>query len=102
MENDDENKRYTLDGRCSINAILLEEIVEARLNEILDNVTNQIILSGYDGKLLAGAVITGGGINLINMEEAFVTCVLNTPCKLISAPDKRAIKKPTIVISSSF
>jgi cell division protein FtsA len=71
-ENDDENKRYTLDGRCSINAILLEEIVEARLNEILDNVTNQIILSGYDGKLLAGAVITGGGINLINMEEAFV------------------------------
>ena len=71
-ENDDENKRYTLDGRCSINAILLEEIVEARLNEILDNVTNQIILSGYDGKLLAGAIITGGGINLINMEEAFI------------------------------
>ena len=71
-ENDDENKMYKLDNRCSINAILLEDIVEARLNEILDNVANQIVLSGYDSKLLAGAIITGGGINLKNMEEAFV------------------------------
>ena len=71
-ENDDENKVFKLEGRCSINAILLEDIVEARLNEILDNVANQIVLSGYDSKLLAGAIITGGGINLKNMEEAFV------------------------------
>ena len=70
-ENDDENKVYKLDNRCSINAILLEDIVEARLNEILDNVVNQIALSGYDGKLMAGAILTGGGINLKNMEEAF-------------------------------
>ena len=42
------------------------------MNEILDNVANQIVLSGYDNKLLAGAIITGGGINLKNMEEAFV------------------------------
>ena len=71
-ENDDENKTYNLDGRCSINAILLEDIVEARVNEILDNVANQIVLSGYESKLLAGAIITGGGINLKNMEEAFM------------------------------
>ena len=70
-ENDDENKIFKLDGRCSINAILLEDIVEARINEILDNVANQIALSGYDGKLLAGAILTGGGINLKNLEEAF-------------------------------
>ena len=71
-ENDDENKTYRLDNGCSINAILLEDIVEARLNEILDNVANQIVLSGYENKLLAGAIITGGGINLKNMEEAFI------------------------------
>ena len=71
-ENEDENKTYNLEGRCSINAILLEDIVEARVNEILDNVAHQIALSGYDNKLLAGAVITGGGINLRNMEEAFI------------------------------
>ena len=71
-ENDDENKLYKLDNRCSINAILLEDIVEARLNEILDNVANQIALSAYENKLLAGAILTGGGVNLKNMEEAFV------------------------------
>ena len=70
-ENEDENKSYRLENGTSINAILLEDIVEARLNEILDNVANQIVLSGYDNKLLAGAIITGGGINLKNMEEAF-------------------------------
>ena len=71
-ENEDENKTYNLEGRCSINSILLEDIVEARVNEILDNVAHQIALSGYENKLLAGAVITGGGINLRNMEEAFI------------------------------
>ena len=71
-ENEDENKTYNLDGRCSINAILLEDIVEARLNEILDNVAHQIALSGYENKLLAGAIITGGVINMKNIEEAFI------------------------------
>lgn len=67
----DEDVLYTLEGKCSIEAHLLEDIVEARVNEILDNVWNQVVLSGYGDKLLAGAVITGGGINLKNMEEAF-------------------------------
>lgn len=60
----DENKMYTLDNKCSIQAVLLEDIVEARVNEILDNVLNQIVLSGYDSKLMAGAILTGGGANL--------------------------------------
>ena len=69
----DENKTFSLENKCSIKALLLEEIVEARLNEILDNVVNQIALSGYDNKILAGAILTGGGTKLANMEEAFVT-----------------------------
>lgn len=71
-EDDDENKTYTLENRCSIQAILLEDIVEARLNEILDNISNQVAISGYDNKLLAGAILTGGGINLKNLEAAFI------------------------------
>jgi len=70
-ESDDESKECKLDNRCSIKALLLEDIVEARINEILDNVAKQIELSGYENKLLAGAIITGGGTNLKNMEEAF-------------------------------
>ena len=60
-----------MDNKCSIQAVLLEDIVEARINEILDNVLNQIVLSQYDSKLMAGAVLTGGGVNLNLMEDAF-------------------------------
>lgn len=67
----DEKTVYTIEGKCSIEAHLLEDIVEARVNEILSNVWNQIVLSGYEDKLLAGAIITGGGANLKNIEEAF-------------------------------
>lgn len=62
---------YSINGKCSIEATLMEDIVEARVNEILDNVWNQVDLSGYEGKLLAGAILTGGGANLKNMEKAF-------------------------------
>lgn len=67
----DESRIYTLENKCSIQAILLEDIIEARINEILDNILNQIVLSGYDSKLMAGAILTGGGANLSLMEEAF-------------------------------
>lgn len=70
-EDGDDNPVYSLDGKCSIEARLLEDIVEARVNEILANVWNQIVLSGYEDKLLAGAIITGGAANLKNLEEAF-------------------------------
>ena len=49
----------------------LNNIIEARAEEIVTNVWNQIQLSGYEDKLLAGAIITGGAANLKNMEEAF-------------------------------
>ena len=67
----DESKVYSLDNRCSIQAQLLEDIVEARMNEILDNVANQIVLSGYENNLMAGAILTGGASNIKNIEEAF-------------------------------
>lgn len=50
----------------------LAVVVEARLEEILTNVKEQIITSGYPlGALLSGAVLIGGGANLKNMEKAF-------------------------------
>ena len=49
----------------------MEDIVEARTNEILDNIANQIILSGYENNLMAGAILTGGASNINKLEEAF-------------------------------
>lgn len=50
----------------------LAMVIEARLEEILLNVKDQIIASGYPtGALLGGAVLIGGGANLKNLEKAF-------------------------------
>lgn len=48
---------------------MLNDIIGARVEEIIDNVWNQIQLSGYDDKLLAGIIITGGTANLKNLDE---------------------------------
>lgn len=64
-------KSYQLeDGRRSVESKILNEIIEARVEEIIANVWNQIELSSYQGDLMSGIVITGGGSNLKNMDEA--------------------------------
>ena len=47
----------------------LNNIIEARAEEIITNVWGQIQLSGYDDKLLAGIIMTGGTANLKNLDE---------------------------------
>ena len=69
-EEEDMNQEYVIDGKCSIRARKLEEIVEARTTEILENVSNQIKLSGYENELNAGFVITGGASRLPNLCKA--------------------------------
>ena len=63
------NKEFSID-KCSINAQTLLDIAQARETEILENVKNQIMLSGYNDSLLAGIIITGGAAKIHNMEEA--------------------------------
>jgi len=50
---------------------VLNDIIDARAEEILANVWNQLQLSGYEDRLLSGIIFTGGGANLKNMEDAF-------------------------------
>ena len=59
------------DDSRTIELLPLNNIIEARLEEIIANVWNQLQLSGYDVKLLSGVVITGGASNLKNLEELF-------------------------------
>lgn len=60
----------TIDGKFSIQSRVLEDIVEARVNEIITNVFNQIKLSNYSDSLMAGIVVTGGVSNMPNIEKA--------------------------------
>ncbi|QCK14561.1 cell division protein FtsA [Mangrovivirga cuniculi] len=46
-------------------------IIEARMEEIIEYVHSEIIASGYDDKLAAGLVVTGGGSQLLGIKQLF-------------------------------
>lgn len=68
-EQQSENE-FAIEGKFSISAKVLEDIVEARINEILSNVFNQIKLSGYSDSLMAGIIVTGGTSCMTNIDKA--------------------------------
>ncbi|MDR0892954.1 MAG: cell division protein FtsA [Mediterranea sp.] len=58
-----------MDGGHPIKVAELNNIIEARAEEIVANVWHQLQLSGYEEKLMAGVVFTGGAANLKNLDE---------------------------------
>lgn len=59
-------------GDSTITDRLLNEICEARMEEIIANVRHQINLSGYADKLLGGIVATGGVSVMDGLQTAFL------------------------------
>lgn len=74
-ENADEanDATYKLSDGREIKARELNEIIEARMEEILVNVEEQIRRSGLkvNEDLISGAVLTGGGSNIRDLGKAF-------------------------------
>lgn len=69
-QNEEEEATCKLDDDSRIIKVSeLNNIIEARAEEIIANVWKQIQLSGYDDKLLAGIIMTGGAANLKNLDE---------------------------------
>ena len=66
----DNDLNYSIDPERQIESRKFIEIVEGRLEEIIENVWYQIPSEFYD-KLLGGIILTGGGSNLKNIEKAF-------------------------------
>lgn len=62
----------TLDEGRTLQLETLNNIVGARVEEILANVWNQLQLSGYEDQLFAGVVLTGEASRLKHVEEAFI------------------------------
>ncbi len=71
IEGEENETTITLNDGRKIGIKVFNEIIEARCEEIIANVWNQIRLSGYQNKLLAGITIIGGGAKLKNFELAF-------------------------------
>ncbi|MBO4215437.1 MAG: cell division protein FtsA [Bacteroidaceae bacterium] len=66
-----ETQYYTTSDGRQIDVNTIKNVAEARMGEIIANISSQIINSDYSGKLLAGIVITGGGSNMKNIVRAF-------------------------------
>jgi len=62
---------YPIDAERKVESHKFIEIVEGRMEEIIENVWFQIPSEFYD-KLLGGIILTGGGANIPNIEKAFM------------------------------
>ena len=69
-EDIDNSLVFPIDAERSIESRKFIEIVEGRLEEIIENVWNQISTE-YKNNLLGGLILTGGGSNMKNIEKAF-------------------------------
>jgi len=67
----DNDLKYSIDSERQVESRKFIEIVEGRIEEIIENVWYQIPNDYYD-KLLGGIILTGGGSNMRNIEKAFV------------------------------
>jgi len=59
----------------------LDEIVVARLSDIFELIENHLKKLGKNGLLPAGIIMTGGGSNIINIED-FARVALKLPSKI--------------------
>ena len=66
----DDSLKYSIDQERQVESRKFIDIVEGRLEEIVLNVREQIPNEYYD-KLLGGIILTGGGSNMKNIEQAF-------------------------------
>ena len=93
---EDQAPLYTTSDGRSIEITTIQEIIRARLQEILINVDKQMHNSDYADRLLGGVVITGGGANIKNIDKA---------CQSMLNADKVRIAKkviPQIVKNSNI
>ena len=66
----DNNLKYSIDQDRQVESRRFIDIVEGRLEEIIENAWYQVPSEYYD-KLLGGIILTGGGANMKNIERAF-------------------------------
>ena len=66
----DNSLQLSIDADRSVDSRKFIEIVEGRMEEIIENVWYQVP-SEYADRLLGGIILTGGGANMKNVETAF-------------------------------
>ena len=93
----DNDLKYAIDTDRQVESRKFIEIVEGRLEEIIENVWYQIPSEFYD-KLLGGIILTGGGSNMKNIEKAFTAASETSTSKSKSAKTEKAVLMRVIPI----
>ena len=90
----EEGKTIAIDNERNVEMQTFIDIVEARVNEIIQNAWNQVPLE-YKDKLLGGIILTGGGSNMKNIKKAFTNVtniqkvrIANTVIQNVTSTDK--------------
>jgi len=79
----------------------LNKVIGMRLDEITANIREQIVLSGYEGQLGAGIIITGGASQLKNL-DLYLTQKLKMPVRKASAKKTFINNAPELINDPSF
>jgi cell division protein FtsA len=76
-----ETDTFTPGSQQQISRYYLNQIIQARAEQIVDLIGNEIRRSGYDGLLPAGIVLTGGTSQLANLDK-LVQDMLGIPVRI--------------------
>lgn len=87
--------------KTDIDLVELNKVIRMRLNEITANIKEQIRLSGYEGQLGAGLIITGGASQLKNL-DLYLTEKLNMAVRKVSARKSFINNSPDLVNNPSY
>jgi len=79
----------------------LNKVIGMRLDEIIANIREQIILSDYEGQLGAGLIITGGASQLKNL-DLYLTQKLKMPVRKASAKKTFINNAPELINDPAF
>ena len=88
-------------SKADIDLVELNKVIRMRLDEITANINEQIRLSGYEGQLGAGIVITGGASQLKNL-DLYLKEKFNMPVRKASAKKSFVNNAPEIANDPSF
>ena len=95
QEGEEPSSYTTSDGR-NIKVTEIQFIIVARLYEILSNVRTQIVKSEFFKSLLGGLVLSGGGANLKNIENAVMHVVKIDKVRIARKVTEPVIKNSTL------
>ena len=79
----------------------LNKVIGMRLDEIIANIKEQINLSGYEGKLGAGLIISGGASQLRNL-DIYLTQKLKLSVRKASAKKSMINNAPELINDPSY